>query len=244
VAQLGEVLGGMLTDVIRARMAADSLTAQAVETYRANPTLASMSVPRVTIADVTVKLNFAVSQVDVPTPRPVETELATADWNIVVRDRILPFVPRAPRPAPAPPAPSPAPSPRRPPLSARAVRPPLGETEIPRIEVPVDVVSGSLAGDVDPLVDNTLSTIVEGAGVTLDADQRRLLTERIRREATTFTGLLRQRQLADQALRSRLEIDVVSDRVSTTKPEALQSLEITLSLSDVEEILAFPVEGG
>jgi hypothetical protein len=238
VAQLGEVLGGMLTDVLRARMAADSLTAQAVETYRANPTLASMSVPRVTVANVTVKLSFAVSEVDVPTPRPVEAEAATADWNTLVRERILPIVPRAPRPAPSP-APSPRPAPTRPPPT-RAARPPLGGTEIPRIEVPEDVVRGTLEGDIDPLVDSTLSTIVRESGVTLTPDQQRLLTERIRTEATTFTDLLRQRQLADQALRSRVEIDVVSDRVAGTKPEALQSLELTLSLADIEEILAFP----
>jgi hypothetical protein len=106
--------------------------------------------------------------------------------------------------------------------------------------VPEDVVRGTLEGDIDPLVDSTLSTIVRESGVTLTPDQQRLLTERIRTEATTFTDLLRQRQLADQALRSRVEIDVVSDRVAGTKPEALQSLELTLSLADIEEILAFP----
>ena len=37
MAQLGEVLGGILTDVVRARMAADVVTAQALENYRSVP---------------------------------------------------------------------------------------------------------------------------------------------------------------------------------------------------------------
>ncbi len=45
MAQLGEVLGSMLTDVVRARMAADLVTAQAVRPTATKRALASLSVP-------------------------------------------------------------------------------------------------------------------------------------------------------------------------------------------------------
>lgn len=228
MAQLGEVLGGMLTDVVRARMAADSLTAQAIETYRANPALASMSVPRVTVSQVTVKLSFAVSEVDIPPRGPVEPEAASGDWNAVVRERILPLLPEPARPA----------------AVEEALAAPLRAPARPLLEVTPKVLSGTVEGDLDPLVERTVSAVMGSPRTQIPADVRKTVTAEIRREAVAFADLLRQRQMGDQALHSRLEIDVVSDKVAETKPEAVQTLELTLSLADVEDVLAGPGQLG
>jgi hypothetical protein len=217
MAQLGEVLGGMLTDVVRARMAADLVTAQAVETYRADPALASMSVPRVTVSTLTVKLNFSVNTVQTGTPVPTDVDRARADWTSRLQDRVVRDLP--------------------------VLRnPPAGETppirEVPVVSAHLD---SGLTGDVEPLVTATMSHLMEGRG-RIPKVARDELSEQVREQALAFVDSLRQQHFADLAIRSTMDVEVVSDKVSQTPAESLQSLEVTFSVDDLEEVLTLPTE--
>lgn len=215
MAQLGEVLGGMLTDVVRARMAADLVTAQAFETYRSSPALAGLSVPRVTVSSMTVKLTFAVTAYDSAAPAPVDLRRARADWTSLMEDRIVSDLP---------------------PLRAAPVGtpPPIGD-------VPVDTehLQTGLSGDVEPLVSATMSHLMEGRG-RIPKVVRDDLSAQVREQALAFVDTLRQQQFADVANRSTLDVDVVADKVSEAPAEALQSLEVTFSVADLEEALTIP----
>lgn len=230
----------MLTDVVRARMAADAATAEAVETYRSDPALASMSVPRVTISTLTVKLNFAVSGVVEAERRQVETQAASQEWSSVVERRIAPLIPPAPPPPPprtaagraaAKAAPSPRTTARATPDAEPSEAPPLA------VSVPPEVVRGSVEGTVDALVDATVEGVVKASPTKITPELREQISTEVRREALIFTDTIKRREILDSALQSRLEVDIIADKVSGTKPEAMQSLEVTFSLDDIEEIL-------
>jgi hypothetical protein len=223
VAQLGEVLGGMLTDVVQARMAADAVSAQALATYRADPVLSSLSVPRVTISALTVKLNFAVSGITTPDRKLPPLADAAEEWNTLVRDRVAPLIERA-----APPARSRS--------RARAATPSAPASL--RLDVPPEPLGDLAAGRVDPLVSATVERIVKLSSVDLPPEVQEQIASEVRREAVLFADTLRQRILAEPALHSRLEVDIGAEVVANTKPEALQSLEVTFSIEDIESFLS------
>jgi hypothetical protein len=229
VAQLGEVLGGMLTDVVQARMAADAVTAQALATYRADPVLASMSVPRVTISTLTVKLNFAVSGVATPEAGPVPVEVAGAQWASVMRERVVPLVQAS----------APTRTARSRGAGSRATAEPPGPAPI---EVPPEAIAELAQGRVDPVVAATVERLVKLAGGEIAPELQERLASEVRREAVLLADSLRQRILAERALHSRLEVDIVADAVANTKPEALQSLEVTFSVEDIEHFLTSGTE--
>ena len=222
--QLGEVLGSMLTDVVRARMAADLVTAQAVETYRSQPALASLSVPRVTVSNLTVRLAFAVSAMPTPPPAAVDLRRARAEWTTRLEDHVAGGLP---------------------PLRETPTTPPPTEAgEAPQLrEVPVDPdqLDSGLAGDVEPLVAATVSHLMEGRG-RIPKLQRDELVADVREHALAYVDAVRQQQFADLANRSSMDVEVVASKVSEAPAEALQSLEVTFSVEDLEEILTVPGE--
>ena len=231
MAQLGELLGGMLHDVVRARMAADAATATAVETYRNDPALASMSVPRVTISTLTVRLNFAVAGHAAVEREPVEARAESEEWSTAVERRIAPLIP----PPPPPKVSRTAPSARTTSRAKPDVSPPEATPLV--LEVPPEVVRGSVEGRLDALVDATVESVVKASPTKITPEVRDQITTEVREEALHFADTLRRRDLLDAALYSRLDVDIVADKVAGTKPEAMQSLEVTFSLDDIEEIL-------
>jgi hypothetical protein len=232
VPRLGEVLGGLLTDVVRARLAADALTADALDAYRADRVLASMSVPRVTVSDMTVRLRFLVSDVTVPETRPVDLGRAQDRWNVVMRERVIPQLLRGREGDEA--------------LreDVQRLREPL-ETE--PIVVDPDLLSRAANDDVDPLADVTAAALLDRVRALSTAARRRLgtiaqlreeLQRGVRPELALFIERLRQAQAVEQSLGSRLQVEVVSDLLQHTPAESLQQLEVTVSIADVEELLA------
>jgi hypothetical protein len=57
---IGDILGAMMTGLIRARQAADLQTAALAEAYKANPLLEGLSVPRIRIPELTVDIPLIV----------------------------------------------------------------------------------------------------------------------------------------------------------------------------------------
>jgi hypothetical protein len=231
VPRLGEVLGGLLTDVVRARLAADALTADALDAYRADRVLASMSVPRVTVSDMTVRLRFLVSDVTVPEPRPVDLGRAQDRWNVAVRERVLPQLLRG-REGDE--------------VSREDVQRLREALETEPIVVDPDLLGRAINGDVDPLADVTAAALLDRVRALSTAARRRLgtiaqlreeLQRGVRQELAVFIERLRQSQAVEQSLGSRLQVEVVSDLLQQTPAESLQQLEVTVSIADVEELL-------
>lgn len=90
MAKLGEVLGGIVRDVVQARVLADRMACESVRAYADDPLLAALPVPRVTLKDVTIKLHFAVDRVvEEDIQREAETE-ARELWKKELAAEILP----------------------------------------------------------------------------------------------------------------------------------------------------------
>lgn len=227
--KLGEVLGSLLTDVVRARLAADAMTAQAVDAYRSDPVLSSMAVPHVTVSDMTVRMRFLVNEVVVPEPTPVDAAKVQEDWNRLLRDRILSR------------------------LAER--RDPEGRAELEKMReelltnpVTFDraVVEAVVAGNGTALRDVSLAQIVDRVrevpvrvrrSIGTIADVREELRREIATGADRFVAEVREQQTAQQALRSRIDIEVVSGQLQSAPAHTVQELEVTVSLDDVETFL-------
>ncbi len=227
--KLGEVLGSLITDVVRARLAADALTAQAVDAYRADPVLSAMTVPHMTVSDMTVRMRFLVNEVVVPELPPLDALRVQEDWNRLLRDRILPR------------------------LAER--RDPEGRAELDKIReelvsnpITVDkgVVDAVVAGNGATLRDASVSHLVNRVRAVPSRLRRDIGTitdvrEELRREidlgAEQFVSEVREQQTAQQALRSRIDIEVVSQQLQAAPAHTVQELDVTVSMADVETFI-------
>lgn len=216
MAQLGEVLGGMLTDVVRARMAADQVTAQAVDAYRADPTLASLSVPRATVSSLTVRLNFAVNSVELASAVPFDVDEVRERWTERLSDRVVDKLP---------------------PIRSTGG----GSVGLKSVPVVTEELDKGLRGDVEPLVASTMSHLMQGRG-RVSATEREELAGLVRDQARLFVEDLRRVQFADIVKRSTIDVEVGAEKVSQAAPESLQSLEVIFSVDDLEEVLPDPAQ--
>ncbi|QZY28962.1 hypothetical protein [Nocardioides coralli] len=215
MAQLGEVLGGMLTDVVRARMAADEVTAEAVDAYRADPTLASLSVPRATVSSLTVRLNFAVNSVELASAVPFDLDEVGESWTKRLADRVLEKFP--------------------------PIRSTGRGTDLRSVPVVRDDLDVGLRGDLEPLVATTMGHLMQGRG-RVSAAEREELADLVRDQARLLVEDLRRVRFADVAKRSTIDVEVGAAEVAQSPPETLQSLEVTFAVDDLEEILPDPAQ--
>lgn len=89
MAKLGEVLGGLVRDVVQARVLADQMACESVNIYAENPLLAAFPVPRVIVKDVSIKLRFAVDKVvEEDLQREAEMD-ARAAWKQQLSSELL-----------------------------------------------------------------------------------------------------------------------------------------------------------
>jgi hypothetical protein len=226
--RLGEVLGGLLADVVRARVAADLQTAQALSVYRDDPVMQAMSVPRVTIPDMSITLNFVLSEVEVPSEIPLDQPGGSAMWNDAVRDRMLPRLLERSRDT----------------ALARAIAVLRKQLSERPITVEAEVLQSCLDGDDGPLVELTVADLLDREGSGPIADQKDRLLAETMSEARTFRDELVQAQIAGRALQSRLDIDVLADRLSGAPPESVHTIQLSVSMSDVEELVGTTTTGG
>ncbi len=79
--RLGTVVGGILAELARARATADTVTRDLYDEYKEDPVLANLSVPRVTLGEVSVSLRFAVEDVEEPNVTLPDPGLMLDDWE-------------------------------------------------------------------------------------------------------------------------------------------------------------------
>jgi hypothetical protein len=232
VPELGEVLSGVLAEVVRGRLAADFLTAQLVETYRKDPALSMLSVPRVTINEMSVKLRFAVTALETPPVMATTTAGgATEAWRDVLQERVLNRVATS-RLEEVPPE-------MRAEIETRlAEEPPV---------VDYERVRSALTGEPKGLVEDSVAGVVARFQAVPTRLRRRLGTltdiraeveREVQTELASFIDQAREIEDARLAYRSRLQIEVASDDLQARPTEVIQEVTLTLSMADVETALS------
>ena len=235
MARLGSVLGAILAELTRSRVAADELSRQLVSEYVEDPLLASMSVPRIVVDEAAITLRFAVSELQEAPERPVNPEALRRAWLLHAR-RVLPSV---------------LVHLDVPPDERQAVWAAVtGAAGSAVGEPPLRDVRAAVAGDTAGLAAATARPMVD-AWQPLPRDIRSLLRGKaaFRRELERgmrdeFQVLLRrERELegARAALASRVEVAVRPDELPDD-PALVQEFRITVSGQDVD-VLVKETEG-
>jgi hypothetical protein len=229
---LADVLGALLTDLIRARAAADALTADLVREYKDDPLLASFSVPRVTVSDLTVRIRFLVTGLEQGQRPPLDVERFGRDWTLRVRRRVLREIGLR---------------------SSEDRRSAIARLEDALAAEPIALDTGTLeralGGNHAELVDLSVSSVIQRFR-TLPADVQRRIGDpgRFREEmlpllnveVPAFLDEVERRLAAQQALRSRVEVEVRSDVLAERPIQAIQEIEATLTQDDIEEVVDLP----
>lgn len=229
--RLGSVLGSILAELARARVVADTLSRDLVDEYRADPILASLSVPRISIDRAELTLRFAVSDLtEVQPGEPVDREVADR-WVRHVASSVLPELLRAKG------------------LEATEANATLerlvGSREAPSIDLPQDSIRDALRGDAAASARTTTDAVLSGWDGLPAATRKRLgtkaafeaeLRSRLTTESTPFIGRVGELEFVRAALASRMDIGIRSNDLST-QPEQIQELKLTLRGEDVSLII-------
>lgn len=214
--RLGLIVGAVLADVMRARLAADELSRELAGEYRQDPILASMSVPRVVVDEATLTLHFSVADVDElkQAAEPDPRELRSAWRRHAVAELVPPEIAE---------------------LGPVAVgKPSLSE------------VRRAIAGNHDGLVAATLEPLFETwrklpgelrSQLGGKAAFRRQLERDTLETFRTFLVHWHDRDLIRAALRSRIEVAVRPDELPA-EPELIQELRITARGDDMDVLLS------
>lgn len=230
--RLTDVLGALLADVLRARAAADELTADLIRTYQDDPLLASFSVPRVSVSGLTARVRFLVTDVEQGERPPLDVDRFGRDWNVRVSRRVLGQIAL------------------RSSEDRRAAIARLQDVLAAEpVALDVRTLELALRENHAPLFDLTVSSVIERFR-SLSADaQRRIgdpgrfreeLASLLNAEIAAFVEEVERRVAAQQALRSRIEVEVRSDELTARPIQAVQEIEVTLTQDDIEEIVDVP----
>lgn len=225
--QLGDVLGGVLAEVVRGRLAADTLTAELLAAYRGDPRLSMLSVPRVTVREMSVTLRFAVNEVQSVAPSPAEAEREAEEWQRILHERVLRRVIDE---------------------RLRSLRPEeRAEVQAHMAPQPAPVLGDrmrtAVAGEPDALMRESVGQLVTRFRAVPTRLRRRLGTiqdlraefdAQVHHEFETFIEHREQLAGARRAMRSRMEVEVVTDELQARPAQAIQELTLTLSMSDIE----------
>jgi hypothetical protein len=229
--RLGSVVGAILAELARARLAADYLSRDLVDDYRADPILASMSVPRVQLDQAVLTLRFSVSDLVEADAAPPAEASAALGWARHVASAVIPVVLDSHGLTDAE---------RRAALARLA-----GSRDAPSIEIPPAVMRDALAGDFVGPSRATAGALLEGwvslpreirAKLGSKAAFRRELEGRLAREIAGFTARAREVELVKAALASRIDVGIQSDDLPS-QPERIQELRLTLRGEDLSVIV-------
>lgn len=237
MAQLGSVLGAILADLMRARLVADELSRELADEYQSDPTMASMSVPRVVVEEAALTLRFAVTDLEQVAAAEPDEKKVRAAWIHHAAPKVVPKtlarlgVPAEGRSE-----------------AVDAIEKAAGET----VGEPTALdVRKAIRGDAGPLVAKTAEPAVESwrklpADVRAElggkAAFRRELEQSIRDDFGTFVERQRELELVRASLASRIEVGIRPEELAE-QPELVQEFRITARGADMD-VLLNELEGG
>ncbi|MGB3266025.1 MAG: hypothetical protein WBA89_18935 [Microcoleus sp.] len=83
MAKLKQIIGAFLTDISRARVISDTYSRELKASYKEDPFLKLLSVPRTDLKEVTIELKFSIKQLDIPENSAVEKDIEDIDVEVV-----------------------------------------------------------------------------------------------------------------------------------------------------------------
>jgi len=216
---LGQILGGIVRDVVQARLGADQMALEAAKAYAGDPLLAAFPLPRVGIKDATIKLRFAIDAVaEKDIRKEVETELREL-WKGELTRTLLP---RAAAPQ----------------TDAEAFK--RAVDAISSARTPEFGIATVLKGDVTRLVRDSTAFLNAEIGRLPPSTRNKLgaLKEGIRKEmrSTADAFALRAKQILDARVAAQTTLQVLVRKADLEKaPEqTMHEFTFTLSIDDVQ----------
>jgi hypothetical protein len=92
MARLGSVVGGILAELTRARVVADTLTRDLAAEYADDPLLSSLAVPRLTLGEANLTIRFTVADLQEAEVQPVDPKTVSDGWKRELAENVLPNV--------------------------------------------------------------------------------------------------------------------------------------------------------
>jgi hypothetical protein len=92
MARLGSVVGGILAELTRARVVADTLTRDLAAEYADDPLLSSLAVPRLTLGEANLTIRFTVADLQEAEVQPVDPKTVSDGWKRQLAENVLPSV--------------------------------------------------------------------------------------------------------------------------------------------------------
>jgi hypothetical protein len=229
VARLNEVVAGMLRDLVESRVAADALSREHADQYRADPILSQVPVPRFAVREVSLKLRFAVEEIHAAKPSADDVALVRNAWVREVIERVVPAS-----------------------LGALAVEPTAAAALVARLRgtpTPALDVTGLTRGSPGRLAAATAQWVLAGRTGLADAIRRKLpgaatlrstMTTALTAALETFGPRARQLFGEGAALRSELEIAVKRTELDQIPESRIHELTLVLTTDDLQ--LAGPAD--
>jgi hypothetical protein len=230
VTRLNEVVGGMLRDLVESRVAADALSREHAELYRADVLLSQIPVPRFAIREVSLKLRFAVQEIRTVAPSADDIALIRNAWVREVVEKVVPMS-----------------------LDVLSVDPAASAALLAKLRAAPSRmldVAGLAKGTPGRLAAATADWVVSGRAGLADSVRRKLPSNQVLR--TTVTAALasaleafgpRARWLLGDraALRSELDIEIKRAELDQVPESRIHELTLTFATDDLE--LANPPGG-
>lgn len=220
----------MLRDLVESRVAADALSREHADRYRADPVLSQVPVPRFAVRELSLKLRFAVEEVHAVKPSSDDVALVRNAWMREVIERVVPTS-----------------------LGALSVEPAAAAALVARLRgtpSPALDVTGLARGSPGRLAAATTQWVLAGRTGLADPLRRKLPGAGVLRAtvSTALTAALetfgpRARQLFGEraALRSELEIAIKRTELDQIPESRIHELTLVLTTDDLQ--LAGPADG-
>ena len=220
MARLNEVVSGMLRDLVESRVAADGLSREHAQAYWADPVLSQFPVPRFAIKEATLKLRFAVDEVQTTggTANPAPVREA---WAREMLASVLPGALKAAR------------------LDAESSAALLKRLE--RSAATLDV-KALIAGKASEAAAAAVKWMLDARGALPAAPRDKLKLQALRgavaadvqAAAVAFVPRARQIVVSEGVLRSRLDIAIKRADLAQVPESQVHELTLTFSTDDLQ----------